>query len=234
MVKLAIFDVDGTLFDGNLGIEFLKVLIRKGLFDKDIGQKIFVLNEKYKEGKIEKSILIDKIYKLYAVGMTNQKTSEVIPASLETWKGVSGNLFDFVKPLVKFLKEKGFEIILLSGSPIEMIKILAKKLEIYKTVAGMLEIKDGVYTGNIISYPGSSEQKVEALGKLVRDEKIDVDWKNSIGMGDNERELGIFKKVGMPFALEPNEKLTNEAKRLNFTIANRNNILELVKSKLGN
>lgn len=40
MERLAVFDVDGTLFEGNMGIELLKTLIAKGLFDKKIGGEI--------------------------------------------------------------------------------------------------------------------------------------------------------------------------------------------------
>ena len=41
MIKLAIFDVDGTLFNGNLGIEFVKKLVKDGVFTKEIGDEIF-------------------------------------------------------------------------------------------------------------------------------------------------------------------------------------------------
>jgi len=53
--RLVILDVDGTLYNGNLGVEFLKLLIKEDMFDEQTGQSIFSLYEKYKNGDIEKS-----------------------------------------------------------------------------------------------------------------------------------------------------------------------------------
>ena len=79
--KIAIFDVDGTLFNGNLGIEFLKVLISENIFNPKIGQDILNWYEKYKNGKVEKAVVVDEIYRLYAIGMSGvdqEKSLEIV------------------------------------------------------------------------------------------------------------------------------------------------------------
>jgi len=68
-MKLAIFDVDGTLYNGNLGIEFAKELIAEGLLSKQVGEEIFTLYAKYKSGEMEKSLVVDMIYEIFAKGL---------------------------------------------------------------------------------------------------------------------------------------------------------------------
>lgn len=232
MKRLAIFDVDGTLFEGNMGIELLKTLIDKGLFDKKIGSEIFEWYQKYKSGEMEKTVVVDKIYELYALGMTGQLQKNIELASQETWNNISNKLFGFSKELVKLFKDKNFIVVLLSGSSVEMVKILGKELDADEVIAGTLEIVDGIYTGKIVSYPGSADQKIEAINKYISDRNIETDWKNSFGMGDNERDLEILKLVGIPVAFEPNEALKNVSQDNNITVLDRNNVVETVTNIL--
>jgi HAD superfamily hydrolase (TIGR01490 family) len=233
--KLAIFDVDGTLFDGNLGIEFVKTLVKKGIFEKEISEGIFDWYGKYKSGEAEKSVVVDEMYKLFAKGMSGKKEGDMRLVALETWDGVVSSLHDFAKSLVKKLRQQGFRIIILSGSPIEMIKILGKKLEVNsdELIAGVLEIKEGLYTGETISYLGSSSAKIEAINKYIKRAGLDVDWSNSFGMGDNERDLGILDLVGHPFAFEPNEALKVEAKKMGYKIIDRTNTIDSIEKTIG-
>lgn len=230
--KLAIFDVDGTLFEGNLGIEFLKVLMQKELFPPEIGKEILSWYGKYKSGEVDKATAVDAIYELYAEGMANNQVSDVSQAAQETWAAVSEKVYPFTSELIPSLQNKGFKVILLSGSPIEMITMLANHLKLgsQAAVAGILEITDDIYTGAIISYPGSAEQKITELNKYLQVNEIEVDWSNSIAMGDNERDEQVLRKVGKGLAFEPNEALKQLAKSSGWQIVDRNHILNLMNA----
>lgn len=231
-IKLAIFDVDGTLFNGNLGVEFIKILVQKELFTKEIGENIFDWYGKYKNGLVEKAIAVDKIYALYGQGMKGMKISDANKMANETWKIISQKMFDFVPKTINFLKSKGYLVFLLSGSPIEMVRIFGNELNINEKdiMAGEIEVKNNIYTGNIVSYPGSAEQKIEILLKLIREKNIDVDWQNSIAMGDNERDLKVLEKVGHPMAFNPNEELKKVAQNNDWKIVDENNIFLMIAS----
>lgn len=228
--KLAIFDVDGTLFDGNLGIDFVKLLIQKEIFSPEIGKGIFEWYGKYKNGEVEKSVAVDSIYNLYSEGMKNLTIEEAQKVALETWNNISAKLHKFAPVIINKLKNRNYKIVLISGSPIEMIDILAKLLEIdmQNIVAGTLEIIDGVYSGGIVSYPGSATQKVVELNKLINKQNLDVDYESSLGMGDNERDLGILELVGHPIAINPSSELENICIKNNWSIVSEENVEEII------
>jgi len=228
--KLAIFDVDGTLFDGNLGIEYLKSLIVAKVFSDEIGAKIMEWYGKYKSGEVDKVIVVDEIYKLWAFGFIGINTEVAEKIAMETYEKVKTKLFSTSILITNKIQEKGYVPILLSGSPIEMIRILGKDLGMISALAigGELEIISGRYTGKIVNYPGSAEQKVSILNDKLKKLNIDVDWENSIAMGDNERDLKILKMVGKPIAFKPNIELKNVAIQNSWNIADEVNILDIV------
>lgn len=229
--RLAIFDVDGTLFDGNLGIEFVKALIQKGLFKQELGATMFGWYGKYKSGEVEKAVAVDEIYKLYAQGMKGLSQEKAREVAKETWKTVSPKVFEFVPEVVEGLVDKGYMVLLLSGSPEEMVENLARTVCVddNNIVAGRLEIVDGVYTGNIISYLGSPEQKVAALYEMVGRQNLDVDWPGSIAMGDNERDLEILTRVGHPIAFNPSDRLADIATRNGWTVASKDTAAAIIR-----
>lgn len=234
IIRLAVIDVDGTIFLGNVGIEFLKNLIKKKLVSDEMGGKIFSWYGKYEKGKVDKSVAVDEIYKLFAMGMKGKKESEMKKIAKETWSEVSGGLYDFSEFMISFLKNKGFKVILVSGSPVEMVEMVGKHFNIDKkdVIAGRLEVKNGKYTGKIVSYPGSSKQKIVAINSYARKENLSVDFYHSFGMGNNERDRGVLDLVGFPFAFEPNAALRSAAKKGKFTIVNKSNICFYVRSKI--
>ena len=110
---------------------------------------------------------------------------------------------------MNYLIHNNFSILLISGSPIEMVSLLGKDLNITSNsiIAGISEILEGRYTGSALFYPGNSEQKVLALNEYLSRNNISVDWSRSLALGDDERDFGILKMVKFPFAINPNNKL---------------------------
>lgn len=224
--KLAIFDVDGTLFDGNVGIEMAKLMIQRKFFNKQIIQEIFKWYGKYKNDEVDKSLAVDKAYELFSKAVAGLRSADVNILANDAWKKSKNKLFDFVKPLMINLENENFTRMLISGSPVEMIDLLGKEIGIGKNriIAGKLEVKDGVYTGRVLYYPGSSQAKVTLLQNYIFSRNMDVDWQNSIAMGDDERDLGILSMVGKPLAFEPNEVLRVEAEKLGFEVVDRESV----------
>ena len=232
--KIAVFDVDGTLYGGNLGIEFLKVLIANNIFNPEVGKEIFGWYAKYKSGEVEKTIVVDEIYRLFAVGMTGVDQSISLQTAHETFEKVKINLFSFAPELLSTLISSGYKVILLSGSPVEMISELGKLLGLENDliIGGELEVIDNKYTGNIISYPGSADQKVSIIKRKIDELHLDIDWPNSFGMGDNERDIGILKLVGHPIAFTPNSVLSDIATQNNWQIATKDNVIPIFSANL--
>lgn len=229
--KLAIFDVDGTLFNGNLGVEFVKDLISNNTFSKDTGNSILSWYEKYKSGEVEKSVAVDKWNEFYTKGLTGHRALEIKGIAKSSWERIKGKMYSFPSDLFTFLRDRGYKIVLISGSPIEMVSILGFNYGISDSdiVASTSEIISDRYTGRCVFYPGSPKQKLEALDKYIGESKLEVDLALSLAMGDDERDIELLKRVGFPFAFNPNDTLKDLAISSSINIVSEENVLEIFK-----
>jgi phosphoserine phosphatase len=229
--KLAVLDVDGTLFDGTLGIDLIKSLVQAGIFPQEEAIKIASLYQKYEDGSGDKDEITKQISQIYADSMQGNSVARVKDVAQKTWMKVQANIFDSTHELVSRLKNQGYEIVLISGSPIEMITLFAQETKIPKTnlIAGCLSTQTGHYTNQIIHHPGTAEQKIQLLDEYITSRQIEVDWTKSIGMGNNERDLLVLQRCGNSIAFEPNEALQTLAVKHTWKILNRFNILEFIQ-----
>jgi len=230
--RLAVFDIDGTLYDGNLGISFVKYLVAQKVFDPKIEKNILSLYGDYKQNKIEKGVATKMIYQLYAEGLKNKTKQEVIRFAKNCWSEAKRDIFDFTKPLIKCFEDKNHLVILLSGSPSELVNLFAKEhgIILSNTASGREEIINDKYTGRSMSNLGSAQEKIAALRKIVEDKKINIDWADSFGMGDNERDVKILEKTGHSVAFEPNEVLKKISAKRGWHIADRTSVLRLAET----
>lgn len=235
MTKLAIFDVDGTLFNGTLGIELVKKLVNDKVFTDEIGNEIFEWYKKYKNGEIDKAIAVDACYENYNLGLKNKSTSEIENIAQHTWNLIKNKTFLFTGELIEFVQKEDYHTVLLTGSPLEMVKLFGNEYHINNSniIAGVSEIKDDVYTGKSLFYPSSSELKVQAIHNYISNKNLTIDWNNSIGMGDNERDAGILKLVANAFAINPNDELQKIALENKYHLVNETNALKKVKEVIG-
>jgi phosphoserine phosphatase len=54
--------------------------------------------------------------------------------------------------------------------------------------------------------------------QVVAEQKLNVDWRNSIAVGDTETDIPLLGMVGKPIAFNPNFSLARVAKRRGWTI----------------
>ena len=99
MNKLAIFDVDGTLFNGNLGIEFVQQLVKDGIFTSEVGIRIYEWYKKYKNGVVDKLIAVDECYKFYNLGLKDKDQGLIKQVAEKTWANVNSKVFYLHVPL---------------------------------------------------------------------------------------------------------------------------------------
>lgn len=233
-MRIAILDVDGTLYGGNLGIDLVKSLIKNQLFADDIGIEIFKLYEKYKSGEMEKSTVVDLIYKLFAEGLKDKIANDVNVIAKKTLSEVIENTFSYTNDLINLLKKYNYHIVLLSGSPIEILKHFGKAFQIEEKdiIGGITEIEKGKYTGKLSSYPGSSEQKVRIFEEWVKVNKFEIKWDNVLVLGNNERDFGLLSRSGLPIAVNPDIELERMAKNNKYYLADSDSVLSKVKGLL--
>jgi len=114
-----------------------------------------------------------------------------------------------------------------SAGAIEMMSLVKDYLGLDYMFASELEVIDGIYSSKLKTNLHDKGGKEMILDKFFKEK--DIDSNNSFGFGDSINDLGIFEKVGVRVALNPSNSLLDFAKKNEFIIATKDNVLNLVK-----
>jgi len=217
MQKLAVFDIDGTIFRSSLLIVLTNALVEKNFFPKNARIEI---KDDYKawlnrEGEYENYIekVID-VYTKYIVGLKEEDVIRVVDEVLEDEKK---KLYRYTRDLIKKLKSEDYFLFAISGSPGHILTSFAKDIGFDKYLGGYFEIVGGKFTGRQ-PFGNPAEDKRKTLAEFLEKSEIEFDLKNSIGIGDTESDIAFLEIVGNPIAFNPNKSLAEYAKKNNWKI----------------
>lgn len=214
--KLAVFDIDGTVFRSSLLIEITEALINEGVFPKKARRiygasyRAWVERRGTYEDYLAKVILaFDK----YLRGVSQKVFLQIAQKVVAFHKN---RVYRFTRDLIKKLKERGYCLIAISGSPLELVENFAKNIGFSFVYGRERECDEkGFFTGRV-----KNEEIIESKEKILKDflKKNGFSLKNSIGVGDTESDIGFLKMVARPIAFNPNKKLFLYAKRHHWPI----------------
>lgn len=214
--KLAVFDIDGTIFRKNLHFELINQLAWLKVFPNEVRHR---LTEAYSswiehEGTYEdyRRALVD----LYALHIKGCKVEDVAKAAQMVVPFHAKRTYVFSEALIKRLRQEGYHLLVISGSPLEIVEEYNKQYLKFDGVYGSVYETDeeGVYTGRAIFEPSRMKDKV--VEKYIEEHDLSLD--DSYGIGDTESDGGFLRLVQNPIAFNPNQNLKSMAEEAGWKI----------------
>lgn len=190
-MKLAVFDFDSTLMDGET-IDFLAD-------ELGLKEKVSQITERAMNGELDffesliqrvgllKGLPVEKVDKIC-------KTLPLMPGAMQVVKG---------------LKEKGYKVVCFSGGFKNATTPAAKKLGLDADFSNVLHSKDGVLTGQVGGEMTFGFSKGEMISRLQQ--ILGVNAKDTIVVGDGANDLSMFKYADTRVAFCAKEILKKEA-----------------------
>jgi len=181
LIKLICFDIDQTLIEENT---WYKLNVALGMSPEE-DEKYFKL---YREGKLSYQNWIKVIFDIYrSKGRASFENIDKIIADYTYRTGA--------KETVDYLKDKGYEISLISGGMDMLVDKIANDLGVGLTAANISFVFDeNNYLKEMISVGDESETKIRHLSNFCR--KIGIDFDECAAVGDGANDIGLFLKTG--------------------------------------
>lgn len=213
-LKLAIFDIDGTIFRSSLLIEVVNPLIGAGIFPSDFKKEYAAwLN---RVGRYED--YINKIVALHLKYVRGHSLKEMQMVSKKMLGAKKQQVYRFTRDLLKKLKSQGYELMAISNSPNYVVGPYADFLKFDYAFGSDYGVSNGIFTGEI-NNPGFISNKSKHLKKWLADNpQLRVDLKKSVAVGDTESDITLLSMVGNPIAFNPNAALAKHAKKMGWQI----------------
>jgi HAD superfamily phosphoserine phosphatase-like hydrolase len=108
--------------------------------------------------------------------------------------------------------------VLISASMQEIAERVASRLGLDYTIATKLEIRNGLYTGNIKYGPVYAEDKAFAAKRFIQNKGLSL--KGSFAYSDSVSDLPLMFLVDNPVAVCPDKALKRVSKKMNWVILN--------------
>ena len=206
MNTAAFFDIDGTLYREGLITEVFKKFVKSEIIPADKWYKDVKPDyDKWdrRQGDYDNYLL--KMAEIYieAVKGLHKSQVEFIAKNVIMQKG--DRVYTYTRDRIKFHKDQGHKLIIISGSPRELVREMAKKYEFDDYIGSIYcRNENNIYTGEVIPmWDGESKKKaIMSMG-----EKYDIDFNKSFAYGDTSGDFTMFNIVDNPVLVNPTKEL---------------------------
>ncbi len=213
--KLAVFDIDGTIFRKNLHFELIDELSWRGIFDKKARNSLVRTYASWLEHRGTYEDYRKEIVRIYERKICGCSQGDIVEASRKVAEFNKDRVYIFAKDLIAKLRADNYTLIAISGSPIEIVSEYNKYLKLDEVFGTVYETDGkGKYTGKTIFEP--VRHKGHLVGQYIAEKEITL--QDSVGMGDTESDISFLEMVKRPIAFNPNFNLERVARRRKWKI----------------
>lgn len=214
--RLAVFDIDGTIFRSSLIIELSNALVEAGIFPKTAKKEIEKEYLAWLNRKGTYEAYINQVVKIYVKHIAGKSFAKVNVVAKKVIAFQKDRVYRFTRDLIKNLKQQKYFLVAISGSPSYIVGAYAKAIGFNLFFGTELEIKSGKFTGKILSLD-SALNKQKIIKSLAK-RHSGINLKKSLAVGDTESDIAMLSLVGQPIAFNPNFQLAVYAKKWGWRI----------------
>ena len=210
----AIFDFDGTIIAGYSATAFIREQIKRG----DLSPREFV----------------ELMRAMSNFGLGNLGFSGMMAVNAQFMRGIEEDTYHevgrqlYVKQIARLIYPesramvdahlaKGHTVAIISSATPYQVEPAAADLGIDHVLCTHLEVRNGKFTGSVISPTCFGQGKVDAAESLAAKNGSDLD--HSFFYSDSQDDLQLLERVGHPRALNPSTKLERIARDKHWPIA---------------
>lgn len=214
--KIAIFDIDGTIFRKNLHFELIDELTWLKVFPRKARNILTELYTNWLEHRGTYEAYRRAIVDLYASYIKGCSKRDVEKASHIVMPFYEDRTYIFAEELIAKLKKENYHIIAISGSPMEIVEEYNRRHLNFDAVFGSVYEIDarGIYTGGTVFEP--TKNKGQLVKQYVFENNLALN--DSYGIGDTESDISFLEMVENPIAFNPNQNLKEIAEKCQWRI----------------
>jgi len=214
--RVAIFDVDGTIFRSSLLIQLVNRLIEKEVFPSETRAVYERQYERWLNREGDYQEYIDGVVRAFVGHLKGVHYSALADAAEELVEEQWKRTYRYTRDLLGELKDKGYFLLAISHSPKTVLDKFCPRLGFDKAYGMIYEIgPQECFTGNVVD-----QHLIMNKATIVRRaaEKENLSLEHSIGVGDTESDIPFLETVAKPICFNPNLKLYKTAKRMGWKV----------------
>ncbi len=214
--KVAVFDVDGTIFRSSLLIDVVDQLIRDGVFPEEAQAVFAKQHEKWLDREGDYQAYIDAVVAAFRAHIAGVHYSALADAAKRVVAAHWKRTYRYPRALIQDLKDRGYYLLAISHSPKTVLDKFTPRLGFDKVYGLMYETDaEGRFTGDVMNEDLALD-KANLVRRAVDKESLMLT--NSVGVGDTEGDIPMLEIVARPICFNPNSGLYAHAKKQGWKV----------------
>lgn len=214
--KVAIFDIDGTIFRSSLLIELTDGLIQARIFPFKAAKQYQAVYRQWLDRRDSYEKYIEAVVTAFMKYLRGVRHSDFIRVASKVAAFHQNRVYRYTRDLVADLKKRRYFLLAVSNSPKEILDEFCRRLGFDKVYGRIYQLDSrSRFTGQT-EYLDLISDKARILQRAVA--KHNLSLKNSIGVGDTENDIAFLRLVERPICFNPNKKLHQYAKKHGWEI----------------
>lgn len=123
---------------------------------------------------------------------------------------VADKIWPGTRALVQMHLDAGQRVWLVTAAPLEVARIIARRLGMTGALGTVAEARDGLYTGGLVGDMLHGPAKAAAVRALARRERLDLD--RCAAYSDSANDIPMLSLVGHPYVVNPDGALRRHAR----------------------
>ena len=229
--KIAVFDIDGTLFRSGLYREVFYELYKMGVLPNDLTEQT---TEKHREWRHRiHGNAFEEFERIMVTGLDSYLPQLRVADYEEAVKRVmdkkAENIYVYTTRLLKKLQDEGYFTLAISGSQQDLVEPFAKRYNFDAWVGQEWERGGEYFTGNVTK---THTGKDKIIKKILKE--YDLTLEGSYAVGDSNGDSGMLALVDNPIAFNPTTELLDKAMQNGWKVViERKNISYELEGKPG-
>jgi len=201
----AFFDLDNTLIEGSVLFHAGAGMVRHGLVTRTQVARHVRQHVAFRWRGEHVGALVDVRERALAIG-AGLSVADVVALGEQVYdERLAGRIWDGTRLLAEQHRERGDQVWLVTGAPVELAEIVARRLGLNGALGTVSEVDDGAWTGRLVGEILHGPAKADAVRALAVREGLNLD--DCAAYSDSINDLPLLETVGDPHAVNPDRQL---------------------------
>lgn len=214
--RLAVFDIDGTLFRSSLVVELTEELIARGTFPEHVRDEYLGEREAWLDRRGSYDAYIRAVVTAFQRYLQGVHYSEFADAADAVVEQQQCRVYRYTRDYIAQLRSEGAYLVAVSHSPKRILDRFAEAFGFDKVYGTMYELgPEDRFTGGQME-----QQHISNKANIVRrvTEKEQLSLGGSVGVGDTDVDVPFLELVDTAICFNPNQALLKHARRCGWSV----------------
>ncbi|QYJ03770.1 HAD-IB family hydrolase [Nocardioides panacisoli] len=213
----AFFDCDNTMLEGAAIFQLARGLYRRQFFTKRDLAGAAWKQAYFRYVGVEDPEHIAEARNSALAFIAGHRVEEVEEVGEEIFDELMAHrIWPGTRALAQIHLDQGQRVWLMTAAPVEIARVIARRIGLTGAMGTVAESVDGVYTGRLVGEMLHGPAKAAAVTALAEREGLDLD--RCAAYSDSSNDLPMLTLVGKPVAVNPDPKLRAHAREHGWEI----------------